>query len=577
MTDFNDLSTINSYPPGTFTDNTIYYVPITMYGVGTGDYNYVNSTMPCYETGTPYAVQYLPDFTSSNTEDCLAGTATVTVNGALPAIDGSNFTASNLLPATASFNNTTTPDGGDFVISGLVGGDTYSFDVMDDNGCAYTITGGPILPLEDPSFSYTGSPWCTSDLVQDPKITGVAGGTFVSSPAGLSINATTGQITPATSTQGQTYDVTYTTPGACYDESTVSVTIANDPIVDPIMDQTICDTESFNTITFTGSAGTNFDWVNDNALIGLGAAGSTTIPSFVGVGPTSQTVSTITVTPSAGACIGPSETFVLTVNPPPVVSFTGAITGCEPLMVTLKNNSAPIGQDCLWDLGDGTTLVGCDSIMHEYNAGLFDVSLTVTTNEGCTASLTEPGFVEVFELPIASFSFSPQEIDIDDTEVEFDNNSDLADSYLWDFGDNSATSLVENPIHLYPQVPGKYLVTLWAYNHNGLCKDSLEQLVIVQDVIIFYVPNVFTPDGDEYNEDFSPVFTSGIDIYDFHLTIFNRWGETIFETFDPSKGWNGHYGDGGLVDDGTYIWQIQFHETMSDRHHEHRGHVTVLK
>jgi len=577
MTDFNDLSTINSYPPGTFTDNTIYFVPITMYAVGTGDYNYVNSSMPCYETGTPYAVQYLPDFTSSNTEDCLAGTATVTVNGALPAVDGSNFTASNLLPANASFNNTTTPDGGDFVISGLIGGDMYSFDVMDANGCAYTITGGPILPLEDPSYSYTGSPWCTSDLVQDPIITGVAGGTFVSSPAGLSINATTGQITPATSTPGQTYDVTHTTPGACYDESTVSITIANDPIVNPIMDQTICDTDDFSSISFTGTGGTNFDWVNDNAAIGLGAAGNTSIPSFVGVGPTNQTVANITVTPSAGSCVGPTQSFVLTVNPPPVVSFTGSISGCEPLMVTLKNTSAPVGQDCQWDLGDGTNLIGCDSIVHEYSAGLFDVSLTVTTNEGCVASLTEPAFIDVFELPVARFSFSPQEIDIDETEVEFDNFSELADSYLWDFADNSPTSIVENPIHLYPQVPGNYRVTLWAFNHNGLCRDSVEQLVIIKDVIIFYVPNVFTPDGDEYNEDFSPVFTSGIDIYDFHLTIFNRWGETIFETFDPSKGWNGHYGDGGLVDDGTYIWQIQFHETMSDRHHEHRGHITVLK
>ena len=86
-----------------------------------------------------------------------------------------------------------------------------------------------------------------------------------------------------------------------------------------------------------------------------------------------------------------------------------------------------------------------------------------------------------------------------------------------------------------------------------------------------------TPDGDLFNETFQPVFTAGYDKYDYHLTIFNRWGEIVFESYDADKGWNGAYGDGGLVQDGVYIWQIEFAETMSDKLHVHRGHVTVLK
>ena len=76
---------------------------------------------------------------------------------------------------------------------------------------------------------------------------------------------------------------------------------------------------------------------------------------------------------------------------------------------------------------------------------------------------------------------------------------------------------------------------------------------------------------------FQPVFYSGFDKYDFHLMIFNRWGEVVFESYNAEKGWNGHYGDGGLVQDGVYVWQIEFKEAMSDRRHTHRGHVTVLK
>ncbi len=96
-------------------------------------------------------------------------------------------------------------------------------------------------------------------------------------------------------------------------------------------------------------------------------------------------------------------------------------------------------------------------------------------------------------------------------------------------------------------------------------------------VIIFYVPNVFTPDGDEFNEVFQPVFTAGYDPFDFHLMIFNRWGELIFESYNADIGWDGTYGERGLVQDGVYVWKIDFKETMSDKRHIHTGHVTVLK
>jgi gliding motility-associated-like protein len=102
-------------------------------------------------------------------------------------------------------------------------------------------------------------------------------------------------------------------------------------------------------------------------------------------------------------------------------------------------------------------------------------------------------------------------------------------------------------------------------------------LVNVEDVIIFYAPNIFTPDGDDYNETWKPIFFSGHDPFDFHLLIYNRYGEVIWESYNPDAGWGGHYGSGGLVDDGVYIWSLDFKETMSDKRHQHTGHVTVLK
>ena len=91
------------------------------------------------------------------------------------------------------------------------------------------------------------------------------------------------------------------------------------------------------------------------------------------------------------------------------------------------------------------------------------------------------------------------------------------------------------------------------------------------------MPNVFTPDGDQFNETFQPIFTSGYDPYDYHLMIFNRWGELLFESYNSKVGWDGTYGGGDLVEDGVYVWVIEFKENMSDKHYTVRGHVSVLK
>ena len=110
----------------------------------------------------------------------------------------------------------------------------------------------------------------------------------------------------------------------------------------------------------------------------------------------------------------------------------------------------------------------------------------------------------------------------------------------------------------------------------GCTADSCVDVTIYED-ILFYVPNAVTPDGDLFNEVFKPIFTSGVDPTDYHLMIFNRWGEIMFESYNYDKGWNCHYGNGGLVQDGVYVWQIEFGEKNSDKKQTHRGHVTVLK
>jgi gliding motility-associated-like protein len=94
--------------------------------------------------------------------------------------------------------------------------------------------------------------------------------------------------------------------------------------------------------------------------------------------------------------------------------------------------------------------------------------------------------------------------------------------------------------------------------------------------LIYYVPNAFTPDGDEHNQMFQPIFTSGHDPFDFHMIIFNRWGEVVFESYDADVGWDGTYAN-HLAMDGIYVWKIEFKHLNVDKRTVLTGHVNLLR
>lgn len=90
--------------------------------------------------------------------------------------------------------------------------------------------------------------------------------------------------------------------------------------------------------------------------------------------------------------------------------------------------------------------------------------------------------------------------------------------------------------------------------------------------IYFYVPNAFTPDGDEHNNVF---MVSGGPFEYFSLIIWDRWGQTVFETNEPMESWDGSNGR-GTINHGVYTYQLKV-KTASGKLEEWVGHVTVLK
>lgn len=184
----------------------------------------------------------------------------------------------------------------------------------------FTLTSNAIQAT---SLVYSQPSFCATETNPSPTTTGPIGGTYSSFPAGLSINSLSGLVNLATSTAG-TYTITYTVNGVgCATNSTTQLTVGTNPTVNAIASQTVCNDIAFNTITFTGSLGTQYSWVNTNTSIGLAASGTGNINAFLGTNNTSSAITgTVTVTPSIGICVGSTKSFTLGVNPSDDASFS---------------------------------------------------------------------------------------------------------------------------------------------------------------------------------------------------------------------------------------------------------------
>jgi hypothetical protein len=225
----------------------------------------------------------------------------------------------------------------------------------------------------------------------------------------------------------------------------------------------------------------------------------------------------------------------------PTVDFrTDVSLGCMPLDVQFTDYSVG-GVSYLWDFGDGAPSTE-HSPQHTYtNAGSFNVKLSVIGVDGVEASLNQK--IVVNPLPVAGFTLSASTVFVPGGVVHFYNMSSGANTYQWLFGDGGASTTL-NPMYEYSEV-GVYDVSLLVVNEFG-CRDSLVQAnaveVIQQGFVSF--PNAFTPKpagsatSGMGNEVFKPKYK---DVDEYHLQIFDRWGQLIFESGDITVGWDGTY------------------------------------
>jgi len=278
---------------------------------------------------------------------------------------------------------------------------------------------------------------------------------------------------------------------------------------------------------------------------------------------------------SVGGCDSVSNV-TLVVNDLPVVSFVSDVSsGCESLCVNFNNTTAN-ANSVVWSFGDGNT---SSNAMPQYcyiNDGLYNVTLVVTDNNGCKDSLTNTNMITVYPNPVSQFVASPYETTIVTPEITFTDQSIGATIWSWSFGDALyGTSSSQNISYAYSD-SGSYIVKQVVINGFG-CKDSSEQHIKIKADYVFYVPNTFTPNNDGLNDEFIP-YSIGLDVSrDYQLSVYDRWGNLIFRTNDPNKGWNARKNNtGDEVAQDTYLWMISTRDIFG-KGHAYDGRVNVIR
>ena len=249
--------------------------------------------------------------------------------------------------------------------------------------------------------------------------------------------------------------------------------------------------------------------------------------------------------------------------------------GCQPAEIFFDNLSYPVDENysVFWEFGDGGTSTTI-SPTHTYeDLGTYTVSLSITSPLGCHTDTTWNDLITVLPSPEADFSYTPPYLSNLQPTAYFIDQSTDAVKWKWTFG-NSGASIEQNPIHTFPDT-GLQVVQLVVFHQSG-CTDTTRQSLDVIPEVRYYLPNAFTPNGDGINDGFRG--NGAMEgATNFHLSIWNRYGEQLFETEDPFESWNGRKNNTGeLSPQGVYVVQVKFRGPRGESYDLH-GFATLIK
>jgi gliding motility-associated-like protein len=269
-----------------------------------------------------------------------------------------------------------------------------------------------------------------------------------------------------------------------------------------------------------------------------------------------------------------SDSILFNIETRPEANFNVLDTICSGQNVTVENLSMN-ATAYQWYVNAGFEGATANLMLESLNEGCYDVTLFAYNNSGCVDSFTQQCAIYVIQSPesIVTTSFGNQ-IEIGNTGMLIDQSL-FGTNCTWQLEDNTLSNYCQESISFTPNTTGEFQLTHIVWNDFG-CRDTSYIYIAVVDPTTVYVPNTFTPDGNEFNNTFRPILGGQFDQYSYHLLIFNRWGQLIFESRDVNTGWDGTF-NGVLAQDGVYVWQLSFKELMTDNKLEYIGHLNLIR
>ncbi len=463
-------------------------------------------------------------------------------------------------PYTFEWNNAYTNQNLTNVTAG-----NYTLTVQDVNKCTIykSVT---ILQPQELKVS-VNTDFFTCKNTNNTLIASVTGGTLNGGTYSYiwSTNSTNNEITVNVSNNSQ-YFVTVTDANNCTATTTSNILIYDDiQLTTSVSDDTVCPG---NPILIDGN------------VIGGSSPVTITMNNNISSLPSNfyPTINDNNITITATDQCGSTATNIESVNlfPVPNINISSdIIQGCPPLVVNFNEGSNTNNAIYNWTFGENdNNYTGTNNPTHIFeNSGIYDVSLELTTENGCKTQQTINNMITVFAQPEAMFEATPEVVSFINPQVEFTNYSTENYNNFWYFGDGNMSNLI-NPYHSYTQI-GEYDVLLVTETEHG-CIDSVKHHITVQNEFTLYIPTAFSPDGDGINDGFKAV-GHGIDIDNYYIAVYDRWGEVIWSSTDLFEEWKGTAKNGNkTIQVGTYKW-IVVCKDFNGVEHTKSGNVTIVR
>ncbi len=198
--------------------------------------------------------------------------------------------------------------------------------------------------------------------------------------------------------------------------------------------------------------------------------------------------------------------------------------------------------------------------------GPINIYVEISNNDNCLEVIALNSEITIDTLPNAAFEVVLEA----DNYIQFINQSIASNFYLWDFGDG-VLDINNNPQHQYAN-PGTYLITLIAKNNNE-CESIFEKEVIIEEKSSFFASNAFSPNGDGVNDTWHLISSNFLPA-NFKISIYNRWGEIIYNATDPAFEWTGFDKYNKPVSSGVYLYFIEYQ--MENKLYSKQGNVVLV-